>query len=609
MITWLASYPRSGNTFFRVILNVVFDIKTYSIYNDNDIGSDQKTSDVVGHIVLPDNFDIGNARQSKEVYYIKTHEYYDERVTSEDKVIYLIRDGRESTLSFTKHQNIYGKKNKILLDTIYGDTWIGSWGDHVLSWGKFPQEKILYIHFEALTDHPSEQIGKIADFLGIQALNNRIPTFEELKTTNPKFFRSGKKDSWRDTYTKEEHISFWYKHFEPMKKYGYVDLMPELFNSPDIGSLYRAIETDRIYTKEKALSSAADKYESRIKTLKLVIENLKKELCSETKKIEAVEKKLNTIITELAQLTNIKFSENPIQKYHAYKQMLNTYHTSTKHTYIPKKTLLLPTDNPHTYPDKQFCILESECPILIYQVGKVGSSAIYVSLKEQIKDIPVYQIHNISKAQELLNKDLKQDIKSGVSHFTMGIALKKKITKEPDIRWKIIVGVREPISRWISDVFENIHGRYSFLKNSDNSVNIEKTIQFIKETINEEPQEKWFNDELLVTFGVNLFDKPFTGNYQIDHNEKIEVLVYKFENMQEYMPLIIKEFLNLKDFNLTTANVASQKSTAGEYKEVKKQLKFEVSFLDTFYENPIVSHFYTSKEIEAFKKQWGKSAG
>ncbi len=50
MIVWLASYPRSGNTFFRVILNSIFDIKTYSIYDDKgDIGADEKTSETVGH--------------------------------------------------------------------------------------------------------------------------------------------------------------------------------------------------------------------------------------------------------------------------------------------------------------------------------------------------------------------------------------------------------------------------------------------------------------------------------------------------------------------------------------------------------------------------------
>ena len=30
---WLASYPRSGNTFLRIILQSVFDLPSYSAYN------------------------------------------------------------------------------------------------------------------------------------------------------------------------------------------------------------------------------------------------------------------------------------------------------------------------------------------------------------------------------------------------------------------------------------------------------------------------------------------------------------------------------------------------------------------------------------------------
>jgi hypothetical protein len=34
LIVWLASYPRSGNTYFRVVLNRVFGIGAYTLYPD-----------------------------------------------------------------------------------------------------------------------------------------------------------------------------------------------------------------------------------------------------------------------------------------------------------------------------------------------------------------------------------------------------------------------------------------------------------------------------------------------------------------------------------------------------------------------------------------------
>ena len=48
-ITWLASYPRSGNTFLRTILFNCFGIKTASIY-PNDLGRRKVLEDFVGHI-------------------------------------------------------------------------------------------------------------------------------------------------------------------------------------------------------------------------------------------------------------------------------------------------------------------------------------------------------------------------------------------------------------------------------------------------------------------------------------------------------------------------------------------------------------------------------
>jgi len=574
MITWLASYPRSGNTFFRVLLNSVFNINSYSIYNDNDIGADEKTSDVVGHTMLPKDFDLHKARNSNEVYYIKTHEQYNKKIDPSDKVIYLIRDGRESTLSFMKHQNIYGKRNKTLLDTIYGDTWIGSWGDHVRSWEKFPKENILYIYFEELTDKPHEQISQIADFLYVNAIDNKIPTFDELKAVNPKFFRSGKKDSWKEAYNQTEHMAFWYMHHNEMKKHHYLDSMPKIFQSDDLSPLYRAINLKKKYTNTQIQS-------------KNLITSCKQKM------------ELNSLKNDIKSLINISFISHPSKKYNAYKKLLYTYQNSKNQSYT-----LLPTDDPTTEPTKQFCLSKKENPILIYQVGKVGSSAIYSSIKKNMTNLPVYQVHNIAGAQELLSQDLQGNVPNVPAHFTMGINLNSSIHKEPDIPWKIIIGIREPIARWVSDVFENIHTRYKFLKNADNTVNIEKTIQYIKDTLNEEPQEKWFDDEFLNTFGIDLTKKPFEGNSQIIHQGKLEILIYKFENMRTYLPEAIGTFLNIENFKLENANETSAKSTAQAYKTVKEQLKFDTLFLDTFYKKRVVSHFYTQEEIAKFKKQW-----
>jgi len=222
MIVWLASYPRSGNTFFRVLLNNIFDIKTYSIYGDKlDIGADKATSDVVGHAFLPQNYDLKKLREEETTYYIKTHDLPDQKISPEDKIIYLIRDGRESTLSYKKYTDTFVRSDKSLIDVITGNINFGSWGDHVQAWDPLNRSNTLLIKFEELTQDPSSQLESISRFLEVKPLSNYIPSFEELQRINPKFFRSGKKDSWKEVYTEDDHLVFWLLHHKPMLAYGY----------------------------------------------------------------------------------------------------------------------------------------------------------------------------------------------------------------------------------------------------------------------------------------------------------------------------------------------------------------------------------------------------
>lgn len=221
MITWIASYPRSGNTFLRIILNKCFGVNTYSIYNDlNDIGKDISTSDIVGHKMLPDDFSIEKARQSKKEYFIKTHEMWSEEKAN-DKFIYLIRDGREVSISVKKyHEQFLGEKYNNI-DIIRGIT--GSWIDHINSWKPLERDNCLLIKFEEITEEPSKYIDIISNFINEKPISYKLPKFNELHSVNPKFFRSGKKKSWQTLLSNFEKKYFIMKNMDIMKRYGYWD--------------------------------------------------------------------------------------------------------------------------------------------------------------------------------------------------------------------------------------------------------------------------------------------------------------------------------------------------------------------------------------------------
>ena len=298
MIVWLASYPRSGNTFFRVILNCIFGIQTNSLYGDKkDIAADKQTSELVGHKDLPDDFSIERAREQDTVYYIKTHELKDKRVAPDDKVIYLIRDGRESTLSFTFHQNIYSSASIVLRDTIYGNNFIGSWGEHVQSWDPENRDKTLLIKFEELIDSPISFIEIISSFLGIKPINNKIPTFDELKKINPTFFRSGKKDKWKSVYTKADEVAFYLRNTQPLISFGYEsekrslpsdeDMMCEIISQNN----YLLSEINTMNRMQKQTFSEKNIMVNQIRKIEMQLEKKNKQCIDYARKFESFQRK------------------------------------------------------------------------------------------------------------------------------------------------------------------------------------------------------------------------------------------------------------------------------------------------------------------------------
>src|ERR1700712_341432 len=96
-VTWLASYPRSGNTLLRTIRNGCFDHPSQSIYEDADL-SDPELSQLVGHEPVGADAPafIARAAQAGRSLYVKTHEM---PPADRHPAIYVVRDGRSAVVS------------------------------------------------------------------------------------------------------------------------------------------------------------------------------------------------------------------------------------------------------------------------------------------------------------------------------------------------------------------------------------------------------------------------------------------------------------------------------------------------------------------------------
>lgn len=94
MIVWLASYPRSGNTFLRVVLHQLYRVPTYSVYDDDDPVAQRIGPALVGYREKPSDRSL--MTDDGEVYFVKTHK---RRKTDGYPALYLVRDGRDAVVS------------------------------------------------------------------------------------------------------------------------------------------------------------------------------------------------------------------------------------------------------------------------------------------------------------------------------------------------------------------------------------------------------------------------------------------------------------------------------------------------------------------------------
>ena len=274
-IVWIASYPKSGNTWIRSILsslfytdegnfdfNILKKINTFDrpfyfneVIKDNKVLAYDLTTLAKFRIKAQTLFN-----KKKTLRFFKTHaanikiDGFDYTNQSTTKcAIYIVRDPRDVVLSYSKFSGLniddvikiikdekFTVKNK---ESQYFTHW-SRWDYHVSSWliPKFP--KIL-IKYEDMIDKPIQTIMRLVLFLksvGVdgdftdQKIINAVEStnftklnkmekelgFEE-SVYGTKFFNIGKKNQWKKSLSTLHAQDIEKSFAETMKKFGYLN--------------------------------------------------------------------------------------------------------------------------------------------------------------------------------------------------------------------------------------------------------------------------------------------------------------------------------------------------------------------------------------------------
>ena len=283
MIVWLASYPKSGNTWLRAFITSLLSKSTgeNSLENMTAIRAYPLTDDFYN--LLDDFSDFKKIAKNwetsqniinlqKKIKILKTHHQLckiDNFLFTNYKnslaTIYVVRDPRNVITSLMHHYSLknYDEALKFIFDEhrfsgrldkkenlkrkTEFPTYISSWQNHFNSWKNF-KKNFLLIKYEDLINRPEKTFNKISKFLeiiiNIKITNEKIneaiikSSFKNLKKTEEKFgfseapisdlnetkkfFNLGPKNDWKNLLPNQIRLEIEKKFQKEMMELGYL---------------------------------------------------------------------------------------------------------------------------------------------------------------------------------------------------------------------------------------------------------------------------------------------------------------------------------------------------------------------------------------------------
>lgn len=278
-IIWLASYPKSGNTWLRIFLSNLLGEKDQPININKELVDSPMASNrrifeqlvgVDSSILTPEEIrnllpgvHLARSRSYETPQFVKVHDAY---LYNSDgipvfpneathKVIYLLRNPLDVCCSFA---HFHGKVTieetiAIMNNPEYHFSLSKSgyssqlpqkactWSQHVRSWQHGMPEKTLMVRYEDMKYTPLATFSKIVHFLELpydqEAIKKAISfssfdqlqqqekehVFSENMNLGKPFFRKGKTGSWKEELNQEQVDLIVEHHRAVMMEFGYLD--------------------------------------------------------------------------------------------------------------------------------------------------------------------------------------------------------------------------------------------------------------------------------------------------------------------------------------------------------------------------------------------------
>lgn len=243
---------------------------------------------------------------------------------------------------------------------------------------------------------------------------------------------------------------------------------------------------------------------------------------------------------------------------------------------------------------KDFMSLDKNS-VVIYQMGKVGSSSIEKALKD--RGLHVLHIHKITPSKvyfyDLGIVDSLKLFRATIMFMFVNIIFKLRPCK-------VITIVRDPMERNLSQMFHHLDLLiYSHNKTDSRKEESANTLfkNIFQNDINLEYAQGWMEYEFNPCIGFDYKQSDFNivKGYGISSSKNKQVLMLKFEKLNS-LESVIGDFCGVENFKLASANRGGNKWYADLYKSFKSDITLNKDTFDLMYNNDFYKKFYSEEE-------------
>jgi len=271
-IVWLASYPKSGNTWARLFLaNYVANMDTplpidkvrlfgtgdsIKYYYDKLAGREMDPTDIATVLSIRPRMLSAVVSNGADINVVKSHNIrtsvHGVKLVPNNLTrcaIYIIRNPLDMVMSYARHYQltqakaadaICSSENAIIGDKSSVTQFLGTWSEHVKSWTSKPDFPVLVLRYEDMLNAPADAFGRMLTQIGMPVDQERMERairfsnftelmaqeektgFGEVSESGERFFGKGTAGHWRTELDPQIADRIKKEHRVVMKKHGYL---------------------------------------------------------------------------------------------------------------------------------------------------------------------------------------------------------------------------------------------------------------------------------------------------------------------------------------------------------------------------------------------------